>query len=152
MKVRVTSFISGAAIGILAGMYLADRRSLTNLQSKLQVAGNVVQDVVGKAKDKVMDATMSNIPDIAALLDMKSAKEAPKPDAFSLDRVKELIDRDPEVKRKVDAILRENGLAPTPRNQTAAKAASTAAVVANVSKTQAAHRSKPFAEEHHSTH
>lgn len=148
---KVTSFISGAAIGILAGMYLADRRSLANLQSKLQVAGNVVQDVVGKAKEKVMDVTTSNMPDIASLLDMKLSKEAAKSDTFSLDRVKELIDRDPEVKRKVDAILSENGLAPTPSNLTAVKTETSAGTASSVSKTQAVPRSKPFAEQQ-STH
>lgn len=147
---RVTSFISGAAIGILAGMYMADRRSLANLQSRLQLAGNVVQDVVGKAKDKVLDATAS-MPDITSMLDMKTSKEVPKSDAFSLDRVKELIDRDPEVKRKVDAILRENGLAPTPSNLNAVKPESTAATASNASKSQAAQRTKPF-EEQQSTH
>ncbi|EJW18108.1 DNA-directed RNA polymerase [Paenibacillus alvei] len=147
---KVTSFISGAAIGILAGMYLADRRSLANLQSRLQVAGNVVQDVVGKAKDKVMDASAS-MPDIASLLDLKMSKEAPKSDAFSLDRVKELIDRDPEVKRKVDAILRENGLAPTPSNLNAVKLETTTTTISNASKSQAAPRTKPF-EENQSTH
>jgi len=150
--VKVTSFISGAAIGILAGMYLADRRSLANLQSKLHVAGNVVQDVVGKAKDKVMDVTTSNMPDIASLLDMKKlSKEASKSDSFSLDRVKELIERDPEVKRKVDAILRENGLAPTPSDLSAVKTETSTTTVSSVSKTQAAPRSKPF-EEQQSTH
>lgn len=110
---RVTTLISGVALGILTGMYLADRRSLVHLQSKLHTVGNVVQDVVDKAKHKVVDVTenLMNMPEIASLLHKHIGKETANKEAYTLDQVKKWIERDPEIKKKVDDILRENGLA-----------------------------------------
>ncbi|GAC41888.1 hypothetical protein [Paenibacillus popilliae] len=126
------AFFTGTALGVIAGMYMADRRSLANLQSKLQLAGDVMQDVMGKAKNKMMDSTMmSNLADMSTLSQASGQSNA---NEFSLDKVKQLIDRDPEVKRKVDAILRENGLAPLPSSMNSS-AASTS--VQNDSKTSA---------------
>ncbi|MDU5142673.1 MAG: DNA-directed RNA polymerase [Paenibacillus dendritiformis] len=114
------AFFTGTALGVIAGMYMADRRSLANLQSKLQVAGNVMQDVMGQAKNKVMDSAMT-LANMGNALS-KAASQA-NPNEFSLDKVKQLIDSDPEVKRKVDAILRENGLAPLPSSMNSSAAA-----------------------------
>ncbi|WP_232275389.1 DNA-directed RNA polymerase [Paenibacillus sp. 481] len=136
---RVTTFIAGTAIGILAGMYMADRRSLAALQSKLQTAGNVVQDLMSNAKGSVLDNTLMKFADLSSLSTASSAATTSAAsqgqgtgsnEVFSLDRVKDLINNDPAVKRKVDAILRENGLAPTPTAPTksdVSKASSSAA-------------------------
>ncbi|CAH8245625.1 DNA-directed RNA polymerase [Paenibacillus melissococcoides] len=118
------AFFTGTALGVIAGMYMADRRSLANLQSKLQVAGNVMQDVMGQAKNKVMDSAMTNLANVGNALS-KAASQA-NPNEFSLDKVKQLIDSDPEVKRKVDAILSENGLAPLPSSMNSTAAATSA--------------------------
>jgi len=118
--VNMRAFFTGTALGVIAGMYMADRRSLANLQSKLQVAGNVMQDVMGQAKNKVMDSAMT-LANMGNALS-KAASQA-NPNEFSLDKVKQLIDSDPEVKRKVDAILRENGLAPLPSSMNSSAAA-----------------------------
>ncbi|CAH8771490.1 DNA-directed RNA polymerase [Paenibacillus dendritiformis] len=118
------AFFTGSALGVIAGMYMADRRSLANLQSKLQVAGNVMQDVMGQAKNKVMDSAMTNLANMGNALS-KAAGQA-NANEFSLDKVKQLIDSDPEVKRKVDAILSENGLAPLPSSMNSSAAAATA--------------------------
>ncbi|BFH69334.1 hypothetical protein J27TS7_03620 [Paenibacillus dendritiformis] len=117
---NMRAFFTGTALGVIAGMYMADRRSLANLQSKLQVAGNVMQDVMGQAKNKVMDSAMT-LANMGNALS-KAASQA-NPNEFSLDKVKQLIDSDPEVKRKVDAILRENGLAPLPSSMNSSAAA-----------------------------
>ncbi|WP_245595985.1 DNA-directed RNA polymerase [Paenibacillus taiwanensis] len=110
---RITTFIAGMAVGTLAGMYMADRRSLSQLQSKLQIAGDMMSDVVGKARGKVMESAFSVMGNTA--LDEESqdssghqVSHTSHHDSFSLDRVKELIERDPEVKRQVDAILRDS--------------------------------------------
>ncbi|MFL1672286.1 DNA-directed RNA polymerase [Paenibacillus dendritiformis] len=118
------AFFTGSALGVIAGMYMADRRSLANLQSKLQVAGNVMQDVMGQAKNKVMDSAMTNLANMGNALS-KAAGQA-NTNEFSLDKVKQLIDSDPEVKRKVDAILSENGLAPLPSSMNSSAAAASA--------------------------
>ncbi|MCM3341679.1 DNA-directed RNA polymerase [Paenibacillus sp. MER TA 81-3] len=148
---KVTSFISGAAIGILAGMYMADRRSLANLQSKLQLAGDMVQDVMGKAKDKVMDSTLTKkMSNMTTLMDSKAQHGV---DGFSLDRIKALIDGDPEVRRKVDAILSENGLAPIPAALTSNKSSAAESASQNIAKAQVADRSKSASStEQQSTH
>lgn len=129
---RVTTFIAGMAIGALAGMYMADRRSLINLQSKLQLAGNVVTDVVDMAKDKVMDAAFnvmtgsgsqpsqsqshstSHAADSASGQQQASSSTTSQASSTSttqgsinLDRIKDLIQRDPELKKQVDAIIHE---------------------------------------------
>ena len=127
---RVTTFIAGMAIGALAGMYMADRRSLTNLQSKLQLAGNVVTDVVDMAKDKVMDtafqvmtgsgsqpsqsqthspshATDSSSGQQQASSSTTSHAASTTQGSINLDRIKDLIQRDPELKKQVDAIIHE---------------------------------------------
>lgn len=121
---NMRAFFTGSALGVIAGMYMADRRSLANLQSKLQVAGNVMQDVMGQAKNKVMDSAMTNLANMGNALS-KAAGQA-NANEFSLDKVKQLIDSDPEVKRKVDAILSENGLAPLPSSMNSSAAAATA--------------------------
>lgn len=133
---RVTTFIAGLAIGALGGMYLADRRSLSHLQSKIQLAGDVVSDVVGMAKGKVMDtafATMTgsnshpsstpshshaessqsqvsvtNGQSHAGSSGASSSSAHSTRDSINLERVKELIERDPELKRQVDAIIHES--------------------------------------------
>nr|WP_240464375.1 DNA-directed RNA polymerase [Paenibacillus apiarius] len=133
-------------------MYMADRRSLANLQSKLQLAGDMVQDVMGKAKDKVMDTAltkkMSNMTSL-----MMDSKAQPSDTGFSLDQVKALIDRDPEVRRKVDAILSENGLAPVPATLTTTKSSAAEPASQNIAKAQAAERSKSVSgTEQQSTH
>jgi hypothetical protein len=122
--VNMRAFFTGSALGVIAGMYMADRRSLANLQSKLQVAGNVMQDVMGQAKNKVMDSAMTNLANMGNALS-KAAGQA-NTNEFSLDKVKQLIDSDPEVKRKVDAILSENGLAPLPSSMNSSAAAASA--------------------------
>lgn len=121
---NMRAFFTGSALGVIAGMYMADRRSLANLQSKLQVAGNVMQDVMGQAKNKVMDSAMTNLANMGNALS-KAAGQA-NTNEFSLDKVKQLIDSDPEVKRKVDAILSENGLAPLPSSMNSSAAAASA--------------------------
>lgn len=122
---NMRAFFTGTALGVIAGMYMADRRSLANLQSKLQLAGDVMQDVMGKAKNKMMDsAMMSNLADMGSA--MTKAAGQSNANEFSLDKVKQLIDRDPEVKRKVDAILSENGLAPLPSSMNSSAASTSA--------------------------
>lgn len=122
---NMRAFFTGTALGVIAGMYMADRRSLANLQSKLQVAGDVMQDVMGQAKNKVMDsAMMSSLADMGSALSKAASQSSAN--EFSLDKVKQLIDRDPEVKRKVDAILSENGLAPLPSSMNSSAASSSA--------------------------
>ena len=64
---RVTTFIAGMAVGALAGMCLADRRTLTNLQSRIQLAGDVVTDVVGMAGGKVMDTAMTALSQVSSM-------------------------------------------------------------------------------------
>ena len=117
---RVTTFIAGMAIGALAGMYLADRRSLSHLQSKIQLAGDVVTDVMGNMRGKVMDTAFSamGMPSSSPSHN-KSVHTMSQPstaiqqqshrDSINLERIKDLIERDPEVKRQVDAILHESG-------------------------------------------
>lgn len=122
MKMR--AFFTGTALGVIAGMYMADRRSLANLQSKLQVAGNVMQDVMGQAKNKVMDSAMTNLANMGSALSKAAGQSSAN--EFSLDKVKQLIDSDPEVKRKVDAILSENGLAPLPSSMNSSAASASA--------------------------
>ncbi|MCE5169591.1 DNA-directed RNA polymerase [Paenibacillus profundus] len=148
---RVNAFISGAAIGILAGMYMADRRSLANLQSKLQLAGDMVQDVMGKAKDKVMDSALTKkMSNMTTLMDSKAQHSV---DGFSLDQIKALIDGDPEVRRKVDAILSENGLAPVPATLASNKSSAAESASQNIAKAQVADRSKSASSiEQQSTH
>ena len=125
---RVTTFIAGMAIGALAGMYIADRRSLATLQSKLQLAGNVVTDVVDMAKDKVMDTAFTVMTGSNGHSNQnQNQSQAQSPSASStsgqqtsssttasnshgtinLDRIKDLIQRDPELKKQVDAIIHE---------------------------------------------
>ncbi|MDK8179449.1 DNA-directed RNA polymerase [Paenibacillus sp. UMB4589-SE434] len=110
---RITTFIAGMAVGTLAGMYMADRRSLSQLQSKLQIAGDMMSDVVGKAKGKVMESAFSVMGNTGLEEQLQDssghqASHTSHNDSFNLDRVKELIERDPEVKRQVDAILRDS--------------------------------------------
>lgn len=131
---RVTTFIAGMAIGALAGMYMADRRSLINLQSKLQLAGNVVTDVVDMAKDKVMDAAFNVMTgsgsqpsqsqthstshatgtasgqqqaSSSTTSQASSTSTSTTQGSINLDRIKDLIQRDPELKKQVDAIIHE---------------------------------------------
>lgn len=121
---RITTFIAGMAIGALTGMYMADRRSLSHLQSKIQLAGDMVTDVMGKAKGKVMEtafqvATNTDASQMAGGSSGSSSKAASTSSttpsssqpSYTLEHVKELIERDPEVKRQVDAIMRESGTA-----------------------------------------
>lgn len=121
---RITTFIAGMAIGALTGMYMADRRSLSHLQSKIQLAGDMVTDVMGKAKGKVMEtafqvATNTDASQMAVGSSGSSSKAASTSSttqsssqpSYTLEHVKELIERDPEVKRQVDAIMRESGTA-----------------------------------------
>ncbi|WP_195571040.1 DNA-directed RNA polymerase [Paenibacillus sp. 1001270B_150601_E10] len=119
---RITTFIAGMAIGALAGMCLADRRSLSQLQSKFQLAGDVVTDVMGKAKGKVMEtafqvATNTDASQMSSGSSAQSSTNASSAStqqtssassSYSLETVKDLIERDPEVKRQVDAIIRES--------------------------------------------
>ncbi|MCR8842996.1 DNA-directed RNA polymerase [Paenibacillus sp. SC116] len=114
---RVTTFLTGLSIGALAGIYLADRRSFEQLQSKLQTAGDVVNDVVGKAKNQVVETALESLAQGSSTVGSTLAKTSQVlTNAVSkehhtprLDQIKELIDRDPEVRRQVDAILRESG-------------------------------------------
>ncbi|MGZ9586880.1 hypothetical protein [Paenibacillus marinisediminis] len=173
---RVTTFIAGMAVGALAGMCLADRRTLTNLQSRIQLAGDVVTDVVGMAGGKVMDTAMTALSQVSALggqsqqqaqggaqqqaqaggnqqqaqaggnqqqaqagsmqqaqaggaQQQKTQQQSSQQDNVSLERIKELIARDPQLKRQVDAILQEAGsssnAASQSANQTAGAAKST---------------------------
>lgn len=124
---RITTFIAGMAIGALTGMYMADRRSLSHLQSKIQLAGDMVTDVMGKAKGKVMEtafqvATNTDASQMAGgssgssgssskAASTSSTTPSSSQPSYTLEHVKELIERDPEVKRQVDAIMRESGTA-----------------------------------------
>ncbi|MBD8497655.1 DNA-directed RNA polymerase [Paenibacillus arenosi] len=118
---RVTTFLTGLTIGALAGIYLADRRSFEQLQSKLQTAGDVVNDVVGKARNRAVETALDSFAQGASSVGSTQtqvkathasttsvSKEHHTP---RLDQIKELIERDPEVKKQVDAILRESGAA-----------------------------------------
>lgn len=125
---RVTTFIAGMAIGALAGMYMADRRSLATLQSKLQLAGHVVTDVVDMAKDKVMDTAYTVMNGSSSHSSQSQNHSQAKSQTglttsghsasstttvsnahgtINLDRIKDLIQRDPELKKQVDAIIHE---------------------------------------------
>ncbi|TVX92859.1 DNA-directed RNA polymerase [Paenibacillus agilis] len=117
---RVTTFLTGLTIGALAGIYLADRRSFEQLQSKLQTAGDVVNDVVGMAKNRVVETALDSFAQSSSSVGSTQVKANQVSTAAAvskehhtprLDQIKELIDRDPEVKRQVDAILRESGAA-----------------------------------------
>ncbi|WP_028593500.1 hypothetical protein [Paenibacillus assamensis] len=114
---RVTTFLTGLTIGALAGIYLADRRSFEQLQAKLQTAGDVVNDVVGKAKNQVVETAIESFAQGTSTVGNTLAKTSQAVTSAvvkeqhtpRLEQIKELIERDPEVKRQVDAILRESG-------------------------------------------
>lgn len=91
---RLSSFLVGAAAGAAAAMYM-NRTNKTVLMGFSQMGDNL---------SKVMDKAMMSMADRG----IKTHKE-PETNQ-SLDRVEELIKKDPGVKHEVDQILAQNHL------------------------------------------
>jgi Sec-independent protein translocase protein TatA len=101
---RMGTFLLGGIVGALAVTYI--NRNNGMLMANLANAGQSVGNMVTKAKSKLsnmnMDMDMSNN-------DHKRDNRSDKSNQHAeFSRVKEILNKDPELKSKVDEILADN--------------------------------------------
>jgi hypothetical protein len=101
---RMGTFLLGGIVGVLAVTYL--NRNNGMMMGNLANAGQSVGNMVNKAKSKLsnmnMNMNMSNNDDKSDHQTDKSNQHA------EFSRVKEILNKDPELKTKVDEILADN--------------------------------------------
>jgi hypothetical protein len=99
---RMGTFLLGGIVGVLAVTYL--NRNNGMMMGNLANAGQSVGNMVTKAKSKLtnMNMNMSNNDDKSDYQTDKSNQHA------EFSRVKEILNKDPELKTKVDEILADN--------------------------------------------
>jgi Sec-independent protein translocase protein TatA len=99
---RMGTFLLGGIVGVLAVTYL--NRNSGMMMANLANAGQSVGSMVTKAKSKLsnMNMDMSNSDDKNDYRTDNSNQHA------EFSRVKEILNKDPELKSKVDEILADN--------------------------------------------
>jgi hypothetical protein len=99
---RMGTFLLGGIVGVLAVTYL--NRNNGMMMGNLANAGQSVGNMVTKAKSKLSNMNMNK-----GNNDDKSDYQTDKSNQHAeFSRVKEILNKDPELKTKVDEILADN--------------------------------------------
>lgn len=99
---RIGTFLLGGIVGAMAVTYI--NKNNGNMMANWTSAGQSVGDMVSKAKSRInMNSNMSSHNDNRNQYQTEKSNQP-----ADMSRVKEILNKDPELKSKVDGILADN--------------------------------------------